>query len=322
MAFHFEKAKLEGVGLFTAIAGSSRTGKTLSALRMARGIAGKTGKIAAIDTEGKRMSHYSKQFDFDVNNMQSPFNGNRFVEAAHAAQADGYACMVIDSFSLEWSGVGGILAERERQWKAVDYKQNLSDQIWNRIKGPGSEHRLMMNEFLQMTMPIIFCLRANEVSPHLGGGWKVEQDKRFLYEWTIGLTLHPDTPGMPRYDLVDNKKLPLWKVPAIHRGLFPENQLITEAAGEALQAWRNSDAARSAGSAAVREESKRTADEWFADLTETLSECETRAALRGVWDRYDVQEAMKADVDGGKARLKTLFENAGKNLPEQTEAPE
>lgn len=310
MGFEFRPARLEEVGLFIAIAGSSRTGKTYTALRLAKGIAGASGKIAAIDTEGKRMSHYSKEFDFDVFNMLSPFNADRFVEAARGAQEQGYSVMVIDSFSLEWSGVGGVLAERERQWAAVQHKPAMSDLIWNRVKGPGSQHKNMMNEFLQLTIPIIFCLRANEVAEHLGGGWKVEQDKRFLYEWTIGLTLHPATPGVPRFDMVDAKKMPLWKVPDIHRHLFPEKQVIGEDAGAALQAWRNSADARSAGSAAIKTERKPTVGEWLEDLKETLDECPTEEAVDAIAARYDVAEALNAAPDKVRAKINELVKAA------------
>lgn len=311
MTYSFRPATIEGVGLFIAIAGGSRTGKTFTALRLAKGIAGPNGKIAAIDTEGKRMSHYSDRFAFDVWNMPSPFNGLRFLEAARGAQEAGYSALVIDSFSLEWSGSGGVLYEHARQWKAVDYNQKQSDRIWNRVKGPGSEHREMMDGFIQLTMPIIFCLRANDVADHLGGGWKVDQDKRFIYEWTVGLTLHPDTPGMPRYDMVDAKKKPLWKVQDQHRHLFPEKQLITEEAGAALQAWRNSKDARALGSAAVQTERKKTVSEWFEDLEETMADAQSVEAVEAIIERDDVQKALTGNGlnADGKARLNKLVKD-------------
>jgi hypothetical protein len=239
---------MTGVGLFVAIAGTSRSGKTKTALRLARGIAGPDGKIAAIDTEGRRMSHYSAEFDFDVFDMQSPFSAERFGEAAKAAEDAGYAVMVVDSFSLEWSGIGGVLDLYDTYFAAAGHQQTKSDICWARAK---AKHKRMKDDLIQRTMPIIFCLRAKEVPVHLGGGWKVEQDKMFIFEWTVGLTLHPATPGMPRYDIVDSKKQPLWKVNAEHRGIFPEGKLIGEEAGAALQAWRNGEEARKAGSSAV-----------------------------------------------------------------------
>ena len=316
MSFEFRPAKLEGVGLFIAIAGESRTGKTYTALRMAKGIAGPTGKIAAVDTEGKRMSHYSKEFEFDVFNMRSPFSPMRFAEVAKGAEEMGYAVLVIDSFSLEWAGVGGVLALYDEFFEKAGFEQKKSDICWARAKAP---HKMMKNELIQCTIPIIFCLRANEVPIHLGGGWKVEQDKRFLYEWTVGLTLHPDTPGMPRYDMVDAKKKPLWKVQDQHRALFPERTLIGEEAGAALAAWRNSAEARAAGSAAVAER-RMTYAEWMSDLEEALSIAETSEAVEAIAARDSVQKALEAGSEKVKYRVNELIK-AALDRVEQGEAP-
>jgi hypothetical protein len=313
VSYSYSRAKLEGVGLFLSIAGSSRTGKTYTALRIAKGIASNTGKIACIDTEGRRMSHYANEFTFDVFNMPSPFNGSRFVEAAKGAQAEGYSVLVIDSFSLEWTGVGGVLAEHAKQWAAAGYNPKMSDIIWNRVKGPGSEHACMMNEFMQLTMPVIFCLRAKDVADHLGGGWKVEQDRRFMFEWTVGLTLHPDTPGMPRYDMVDAKKKPLWKVQDQHRQLFPEGQLIGEEAGAALQAWRNSAEARALGSAAV-ERPKRTLAEWLSDLEDDLAIASDQETIDARVSRDDVKGALHVGKETVKAKVAAVIEEARKRV--------
>lgn len=267
MPFEFRPAKLEGVGLFIALAGGSTTGKTLTALRLARGIAGPHGKIAAIDTEGRRMSHYSNDHSFDVYNLRSPFHPFRFAEAAKGAEEAGYSCLVIDSFSLEWSGLGGVLAMYDEAFKAKGSQDKYKDICWSIAKAP---HKLMINDLIQCTMPIIFCLRANPVSKHLAGNvdgrWKVEQDKKFLYEWTVSLTLHPNTPGMPRYDMEDFQGKPLWKVQEQHRHIFPEGKLIGEEAGAALQAWRNSGAARKMGSKAVEPERTDDDDEDVPDF--------------------------------------------------------
>ena len=306
MGFSFRPATLEGVGLFIALAGSSRTGKTYTALRLARGIAGPQGRIAAIDTEGRRMSHYSEQFQFDVFNMKSPFSPMRFAEAAKGAEEAGYAVLVIDSFSLEWSGVGGVLALHEAAWAAENHNPKKNDICWARAKSP---HKAMVNELIQCTIPIIFCLRANEVPEHLGGGWKVEQDKRFLYEWTVGLTLHPDTPGRPRFDLVDAKRKPLWKVQEQHWHLFPEGELIGEEAGAALQAWRNSTAARQLGSAAVGERPRTFAD-WLAEIEADLDEATSREQVETVAERESVQKALASGRETVIARLNGLIRSA------------
>ena len=52
MTFTFAPAETftERAGLFVSLTGGTNSGKTFSALRLARGIAGPTGKIAVLDT--------------------------------------------------------------------------------------------------------------------------------------------------------------------------------------------------------------------------------------------------------------------------------
>jgi hypothetical protein len=185
----FRPAACEGFGLFIALAGSSRSGKTYTALRMATGIvhaaAGTNGRIAAIDTENKRMSHYSKTFRFDVWNMGPPFRPGRFAEAAQRAEEGGYHCLVIDSFSLEWMGEGGVLDMHEAYLKRKcgddEAKRLRNNQAaWAYAKPP---HKKMMASFIQRTIPIIFCLRAEKkTKPDKEGkpidiGWQPLQDR-------------------------------------------------------------------------------------------------------------------------------------------------
>jgi general stress protein YciG len=256
----FRPAVMDGVGTFVTLAGYSTSGKTLSALRLARGLAGDK-KIAAIDTEGKRMSHYLDRFQFDVVNMRSPFDGKRFADLAKEAEDSGYGAMVVDSFSLEWSGVGGVLSLYDELFAAANFNQKMSDICWSRAK---AKHKRMANEFMQLTMPIIFCVRAKKVSGHLckggergeiannpAGVWKIEQDKMFIFDWTVGFVLHPDTPGKPRYDMIDMEGKPLWKCNPVHRPMFPPGEFISEAAGEALRKWRYGELARKGGSTSV-----------------------------------------------------------------------
>ncbi len=87
-------------------------------MRLARGIAGPEGKIAVLDTEGGRTLHLKDAFAFDANVMDAPFRPERFSQAAQAAEQAGYAALVIDSFSMEWVGMGGVL-----DWQAAEHKR-------------------------------------------------------------------------------------------------------------------------------------------------------------------------------------------------------
>lgn len=229
-SFSFAPARRQGVGLFVGVAGGTGSGKTFSALRLARGIAGPDGKIAAIDTEARRMSHYDKFFKFDVADMLPPFRPERFAQAAEDAERAGYAVLVVDSFSLEWVGEGGVLDWHE-QLKGGDEKKNMS--AWIKPKGA---HKAMISSFLQRRIPLVFCFRAEEkVKVGPGGkpepmGWTPIGDSRFMYELTTMLTLANDAPGIVNYSLPH-------KVQEQHRPFFTGGKHVAEEAGAMLAAW-------------------------------------------------------------------------------------
>ena len=233
-AFTFAPAKRAGVGLFVGVAGGTGSGKTFSALRIARGIAGPTGRIAAIDTEAKRMSHYAGRFDFDVTDMAPPFRPERFAQAAADAEKAGYAVLVIDSMTHEWAGEGGVLDWHD-ELKGDDERQNM--RAW--IK-PKTAHKAMIGSLLQRRIPIVLCFRAEEkVKVGPGGkpepqGWTPIGDSRFMFELTTMITLSNESPGIVSY------KLPR-KIQEQHLAFFPDGQPITERAGEQLAAWARGD---------------------------------------------------------------------------------
>lgn len=228
--FSFAPAKRHGVGLFVGVAGGTGSGKTFSALRLARGIAGPNGRIAAVDTEARRMSHYVGQFAFDVADMAPPFHPTLFAKAAEDAERAGYAVLVIDSFTHEWAGEGGVLSMHD-EIAGDDPKKNMS--AWIKPKGA---HKAMISSFLQRRIPLVFCFRAEEkVKVGAGGrpepmGWMPIGDSRFMFELTTMLTLSNEAPGIVSY------KLPR-KIQEQHLTFFPDGQPITERAGEQLAAW-------------------------------------------------------------------------------------
>ena len=82
MAIGFKKAKREQIWLKVLFAGASGSGKTYTALRVATGIAKKTGgKVAAIDTENGRIRYYANEFDFDDLQLEMPYSPEKYIEA-------------------------------------------------------------------------------------------------------------------------------------------------------------------------------------------------------------------------------------------------
>jgi hypothetical protein len=268
--FQFSPAKRAGVGLFVGVAGGTGSGKTYSALRIAKGIAG--GKrIAAVDTEGRRMSHYASDFDFDVADMLAPFRPDRFADAAKDAEGKDYGVLVIDSFSHEWAGDGGVLAWHD-ELMGDNEKKNMS--AW--IK-PKMAHKAMINSFLQRRIPIVFCMRAEEktgVGP--GGkpiamGWTPIGDSRFMFELTTMITLANDKPGRVNYDLPR-------KIQRQHLHLFPDGELISEDAGAQLAAWARGDDIGGVGPSG-KSKAEQAVDKLIDDLQRAKTADEINALL-------------------------------------------
>ena len=231
MSFSFAPAVREQVSLLIALAGASGSGKTKSALRLAEGIS-PAGKIAFVDTEARRGLHYADQHRFLHADMRPPFRPERFVEGIRAAEQAGAEVVILDSFSHEYDGEGGIM----------DWADDLAEKG---IKSPGNwkepklAHKRMMNALLQCRATLIFCLRADEKIEIVreGGrtqvrplGWMPICEKRFMYEMTASFTLSPDAPGKPRFDLPH-------KLQEQHRGFFPQGRHIDEECGLRLAEW-------------------------------------------------------------------------------------
>lgn len=242
MTFTFRPAIREQASVLIALAGASGSGKTYSALRLARGLVGPQGRIAVIDTEAGRALHYADQFAFDHGDLHPPFRPEAYQSAMAAADDGGYGAIVIDSFSHEYEGEGGIL-EWAEQLEAEGVKKPGN---W---KLPKTQHKRLVSRMLQCRAHLIFCLRAEEkmlvkreVDPQTGRPktvvvapedrplrerWAPICEKRFMFEMTASFLLLPDRPGVP---------VPV-KLQEQHRAAFPEGRPIEESCGAALAAW-------------------------------------------------------------------------------------
>lgn len=221
----FAPARKEKAAMSIALAGASGSGKTKTALELAVGIAGPDGSIGVIDTEGKRALHYARKYKFEHCDFGPPFTPDRCTAAIEEAHAR-FDVVVFDSFSDEYEGEGGMLdmAEREGAW----------------IKTKAAHKESIIRYVRRAPRFTIFCLRAEEkvkfgkddrgkllITPQ---GWMPICEKRFMYDMTLSLTLSPETPGIPRFDLP--RKLGEDFLP-----YFQEGKHITREVGAALRAW-------------------------------------------------------------------------------------
>lgn len=234
--FKFAPAVRTNTPMIVGISGASGSGKTYTALELAMGLAGDKGKIAFLDTEGRRALHYAdyKEFHFDHCDLRSPYAPRRFLGALQYAETKGYAVIVVDSFSDEYVGEGGLVdlanAEHERM------KGNTAA-AWAR---PKAEHKLVTRWLRQSRCHVIFCLRAEEKvklekvmrngreqTVVVPVGWVSVCEKNVPYEMTTSFMLLPDRPGYPH---------PI-KLQEQHKPLFPLDRPITRQTGVALAKW-------------------------------------------------------------------------------------
>lgn len=293
MTFQFAPARREQVSLLIALAGASGSGKTYSALRLAKGMA-PSGKIAFIDTEARRGLHYAEQFQFMHADMRPPFRPDRFIEGIRAAEQSGAEVVIIDSFSHEYDGEGGIMDWADE----IERSGTKSPGNW---KAPKGAHKKLMNALLQCRASIIFCLRADEkirIGKNEQGrtvveplGWMPICEKRFMFEMTASFTLTPDRPGIPNFNLPH-------KLQSQHRSMFSDRQPIGEASGRALAEWARggnpspgnpapvTSVASGAAQSAAADEPK-TAAEWDVELANAAKKGTVQ--LQSVWSKMPIE---------------------------------
>jgi AAA domain len=121
----FKKAVKYNAKLRMAIAGPAGSGKTWTALTIAKGLAG-GGPIALIDTEHDSASKYADEFEFDSQGLTN-FDPRNYIKAIHEAENDGYAVLIIDSLSHAWNGTGGALELVEATAKRGAAQRNKKD---------------------------------------------------------------------------------------------------------------------------------------------------------------------------------------------------
>jgi hypothetical protein len=164
--FQFRPAVRENVPIRLGIAGPSRSGKTWSALRIARGIVGgDMNKVFVIDTEPSGASMYADQFPgFMRAKFEAPFAPRRYLEALRAAHMAGAGVTIVDSGSHLHEGEGGILAmhDAELQRMAGDNYAKREQMKFSAWIAPKAQYREFLLGFLAMEMHTIWCFRAKE----------------------------------------------------------------------------------------------------------------------------------------------------------------
>jgi hypothetical protein len=174
----FKKAERKDVKVRLALAGPAGSGKTLSALRLARGLqAVLGGKIALIDTERESSSLYAGDMsqskllpqgwrvEFDVLPFNPPFPPIKYVKGIKLAEQEGYTILILDSLSHAYQGEGGVL-DMVDQAVAADRSKNAFA-AWRKVT---PEHQRLVDAILQSHCHVIATMRTKTA-------WEIARDE-------------------------------------------------------------------------------------------------------------------------------------------------
>lgn len=153
----FQRATKRSSKLRLALAGPAGSGKTMTALKIARVLAAaEGGKPAVIDTENGSAAKYADLFDFDTAtlNTQTGFSPETYVEMIQGAEAAGYPVILIDSLSHEWAGPGGVL---ELVDQAASRMNGNKFQAWGTVT---PRHDKLVRAIVESKVHVIVTMRA------------------------------------------------------------------------------------------------------------------------------------------------------------------
>lgn len=294
----FAPAVRKGSHVIVGLYGESGSGKTYSALLLARGLAG-NGKVALLDTETGRGLIYAKVAGgYDYAELTPPFTPERYSEAVKAAETAGYDVLVIDSASHEWEGLGGILETAETSGKQGLVKWAV----------PKARHKKFVQTLLSTRMHLVLCLRAKEklVQKPVNGkqeiiseGFVSVQDKRFIYETTVQLFMR-STNGKRGSYVVE-------KCPEDLLGAFPPDEKVRIETGKAIADWVSGGAPIDHALEALKREAAEAAaggKDAFGRWWNSEAVKPKRGRLR---DQLPNLQSIAAEADAERERAHTQF---------------
>ena len=316
---NFRKAVSSEVKPLIGLYAESGGGKTKSSLLIAKGFTGDMSKVVMIETESGRGEAWADDHEvggYNVLSIREEFSPKTYGTAIGEAEKAGMQCLIVDSASHEWEGLGGVLGMAAEN-QAAGKKGPL---VWQR---PKMDHaREFMLRITQTPIPlVIVCMRAKypmyEVtSAHLrkwedagrpGGkppkvgewarSWELapKQSEDILFEMFIHGWI-----GKEDHRFHGTK----YTIDAL-RTVFVDNEPITIGTGQRLAAWCAGKAARPAAA---------PDDETTLQSLRGHS-LEGTAALRDAWAA--LPEATRGRL---KPHLESLKTAAAKSAQPATEA--
>lgn len=255
-----------------ALQGSSGSGKTMSALLIAKGLTNDNlSKVAVIDTENGSSDLYAHLGNYNVLNMQPPYTPEKYIEAIDICLSSGMEVIVVDSISHCWD-------------ELLDFHSRLpgnSFTNWNKVT---PRQKAFVDKILQSPSHFIATMRTKQdyVLNHKDGkyipekvGLKAIQRDGVEYEFTLVFDIdsnHFAKASKDRTNLFSNK---------------PEF-IINAATGKKILEWCN-------------------APNLQEDVTNRINECLSLTELMKLYNEFpQFQQSMDSEFRNKKNQLENL----------------
>lgn len=213
MSFQFRPAVRQNTPLIIGIAGPTKSGKTYSAHRIAKGLAG-GGVVAMINAEGPKGHQYTNLFDYLACDIGEPYTPERYTEALEAAAALNPAVLIIDSMSHMHDGPGGMLEYHDKELDRLsggDSGRRDKNNFTAWIRPKAAENQFIY-KMLNLKCHVILCFRAKEKLKIVPGkqpidlGWQPISGERIAFETIFTLMLPPHSKGVPDLSLSEMRE--------------------------------------------------------------------------------------------------------------------
>lgn len=246
-----------------SLVGCAGSGKTYSALLIARGLTDSWDKIVVIDTENDSSHLYAHLGAFKVLSLPSPFTPEKYIDAMLLCEKAGMEIIIIDSVTHEWENL-------------LDFHGSLPGNTftnWNKVT---PRHQAFVQKILQSSCHIIATIRTKQdyVLQEKNGkmvpekvGLKSVQRDGLDYEFTLVFDLNTKNHAVSSKD---------------RTGLFyglPEFKLYTDT-GKQIREWCQGESRETVGQVSQRINDCKSINELLAVYKEyhqfkklLLSEC-------------------------------------------------
>lgn len=252
--------------LLMGLVGPSGTGKTFSALRLATGMQRVTGgEVFFIDTESGRALHYAPlpgekadptrgKFSFQHLAFKAPYGSLRYLAAIQHCVKHGAKIVVVDSFSHEHDGVGGMLEQHQAEVErlAGGDKSKFDAMKMSAWGIPKGGRRKLINTLMTDTnVNLIACFRAKPkvklatkeerktqgVEAVQPMGFCAIAGEEFIFELMLKCVLLPGARGVPTWESPFQGEQEMMKLPEQFAHIFERPAPLSEDIGQQLAEW-------------------------------------------------------------------------------------